>query len=198
MSSDTAAQSSDAAAEPVRERTAKSSAEHSPAQVPRQEPAPRRHTPPEAPREGGDRSGLLWAVVTAAAAVLFCAALVFGATRLFIGDTAAEGVTDSPERTVSAFLGALLDDRDAEAAATWLCTDKADRDLSEAVAAMSAAEGDRGFEWGEVAETGRSVGGATVEAQIGIDGGASPATWEFTLVAEEGEPQWLICGIAAG
>ncbi|GAA1676557.1 hypothetical protein GCM10009830_24060 [Glycomyces endophyticus] len=194
MSADTAAQSPDAAAEPVREDTA----ERPSAQVPRQEPAPRRPAAPDAgPGRRGDRSGLLWTAVTAAAAVLFCAALVFGATRLFIGDTAGD-VTDSPERTVAAFLGALLDERDADAAAAWLCTDKADRDLSEAVAAMSAAEGGRGFEWAEVAETGRSVGAATVTAEIGIDGSASPATWEFTLVAEEGAPQWLICGIAAG
>ncbi|GAA2300764.1 hypothetical protein GCM10009853_066470 [Glycomyces scopariae] len=193
MSSDTAAQSSDAAAEPVRDRAAESP----PAQVPRQEPAPRRTVPPH-PRPGssGDRSSLLWTVVTAVAAVLFCAALVFGATRLFLGgDTAAE-VTDSPERTVSAFLGALLDERDAEAAATWLCTDKADRDLSTVVAAMAAADG--GLAWSGVAETGRSVGAAAVTAEIAMDGGASPATWEFTLVAEEGDPQWLICGIAAG
>ncbi|RRR96388.1 hypothetical protein [Glycomyces terrestris] len=188
MPADTAAQSSDAA-EPVR------TAEPPPAQVPRQEPALRRPAPSDPPPARD--SGLLWSVVTAAAAVLFCAALVFGATRLFVGGTAAD-VTDTPERTVSAFLGALLDERDADAAAAWLCTDKADRDLSEAVAAMSAAEGDRGFEWGEVTETGRSVGAATVTAEIGIEGGASPATWEFTLVAEEGEPQWLICGIAAG
>ncbi|MEU5875350.1 hypothetical protein AB0A73_27775 [Glycomyces sp. NPDC047369] len=182
MSSDTAAQSSDAAEAPSAGR------------VPRQEPAPRTAGPPGPAH--GDQSSLLWTVVTAVAAVLFCAALVFGATRLFIGD-ASGGVTDTPEHTVSAFLGALLDDRDAEAAAAWLCTDKADRDLGSAVAAMADAA-DRGFEWGEVAETGRTVGAATVTAEIGIDGGASPATWAFTLVAEEGDPQWLICGIAAG
>ncbi|MQM27310.1 hypothetical protein [Glycomyces albidus] len=196
MSSDTAAQSSDAA-EPV--RTIEPAA-----QVPRQEPAPRRPEPLglrpsdfDRPGRHEDQTGLLWTVVTAVAAVLFCAALVFGATRLFIADTAGT-VTDTPERTVSAFLGALLGERDAEAAAAWLCTDKADRDLSEAVAAMSAADGDRGFEWTDVTETNRSVGAATVTAEIGIDGGASPATWEFSLVAEEGDPQWLICGITAG
>lgn len=191
MSSDTAAQSSDAA-EPVRERPAGPAA-----QVPRQEPAPRPPDPFGSPGRHEEQSGLLWTVVTAVAAVLFCVALVFGATRLFIADTAG-AVTDTPERTVSAFLEALLSERDADAAAAWLCTDKADRDLSEAVAAMSAADGDRGFEWSDVTETNRSVGAATVTAEIGIDGGASPATWEFSLVAEEGDPQWLICGIAAG
>ncbi|PRY59149.1 hypothetical protein [Glycomyces artemisiae] len=191
MSSDTAAHPSGAPSSKAQSGAAEAT---SAGRVPRQEPAPPRPTgPPPSPEP---QSGLLWTVVTAVAAVLFCAALVFGATRLFIGDASGD-VTDSPERTVSAFLGALLDDRDAEAAAAWLCTDKADRDLGSAVAAMADAA-DRGFEWGEVDETGRTVGAATVTAEIGIDGGASPATWAFTLVAEEGDPQWLICGIAAG
>ncbi|MEU6248230.1 hypothetical protein [Glycomyces sp. NPDC047010] len=186
MSSDTAAPSSEVPPSDAAEAP-------SAGRVPRQEPAPR---PTGPPAPAPPQSGLMWTVITAVAAVLFCAAIVFGATRLFIGDTSGD-LTDTPERTVSAFLGALLDDRDAESAAAWLCTDKADRDLGSAVAAMAEAA-DRGFEWGEVAETGRTVGAATVTAEIGIDGGASPATWAFTLVAEEGDPQWLICGIAAG
>ncbi|GAA2125117.1 hypothetical protein GALLR39Z86_13200 [Glycomyces algeriensis] len=118
--------------------------------------------------------------------------------RLFV-DVA--DVTDTPERTVDAFLDALLGQRDAEAAATWLCADKADSDLSEAVAALSFLDGPGDFHWGEVEETGRSVGAATVTAEIRVGGGddafSHPATWEFALVAEEGEPQWLICGITA-
>jgi hypothetical protein len=110
-------------------------------------------------------------------------------------------VADSPERTVDAFLAALLDQRDADAAAAWLCADKSDRDLSEAVAALSYIDGPGDFQWGEVTETDRSVGAATVTADIGVGEGdsafASPTTWEFSLVAEEGKPQWLICGITA-
>lgn len=139
----------------------------------------------------------MWPWIIAAAVAAFCVALVFGAMRLFVdvGD-----VSDSPEHTVDAFLAALLDQRDAEAAAAWLCADKADRDLSEAVAALSFNDGPGEFAWGEVEETSRSVGAATVTAEIRIGGDgvySAPAAWEFSLVAEEGEPQWLICGITA-
>jgi hypothetical protein len=141
----------------------------------------------------------VWAWVTAGAAVAFCTALVVGAMRLYVDVAEVSEVVDSPERTVDAFLAALLDQRDADAAASWLCEDKADRDLSAAVAALSYGPGE--FRWGEVTETGRSVGAATVTADIRVgDGGdafSSPTTWEFALVAEEGEPQWLICGITA-
>jgi hypothetical protein len=137
--------------------------------------------------------------VTAGAAVAFCAALVVGTLRLYVDVVDVSEVVDSPERTVDAFLAALLDQRDADAAASWLGEDKADRDLSAAVAALSSGPGE--FKWGEVTETGRAVGAATVTADIRVgDGGdafSSPRTWEFALVAEAGEPQWLICGITA-
>lgn len=141
----------------------------------------------------------MWTWVTAAAAAAFCLALAFGAMRLYVD---VGEIADSPERTVDAFLEALLDQRDAEAAAAWLCADKSDRDLSEAVAALSYIDGPGDFHWGEIAETGRSVGAATVTADIRVgDGGdgafSSPTTWVFSLVAEKGEPQWLICGITA-
>lgn len=162
--------------------------------VPRQQPSLRRPAPP-GPRPRGDRHGRAWTVAVIAAAVLFCAALAFGATRLLAGGSAPD-VTDTPERTVAAFLEALLDDRDADAAASWLCTDKADRDLSAAVDTLAEADG-REPEWGDVTETARSVGAATVTAEVGMEGRATAATWEFTLVAEQGHPHWLICGIAA-
>ncbi len=141
----------------------------------------------------------MWAWITTGAAVAFCVALVLGAMRLYVD---VNDIVDTPERTVDAFLQALLDQRDAEAAATWLCEDKSDRDLSEAVAALSFIDGPGEFKWGEVTETGRSVGAATVTAGIRIGGGhddtfSSPTTWVFSLVAEEGDPQWLICGITA-
>ena len=167
-----------------------------------QAPAARRPVPDPKPgrhERQRDRAGRAWAWATAGAAFAFCVALVMGAMRLYVDVT---DVTDTPERTVDAFLEALLDQRDAEAAAAWLCADKADRDLSEAVAALSFIDGPGEFDWGEVAETGRSVGAATVSADIRIGGGddgsfSAPTTWVFSLVAEEGEPQWLICGITA-
>jgi hypothetical protein len=140
----------------------------------------------------------VWAWVTAGAVAAFCVALTWGAMRLYVD---VNELADSPERTVDAFLEALLDQRDAAAAAAWLCADKSDRDLSEAVAALSYIDGPGDFEWGEVTETGRSVGAATVTADIRVGEGdspfSSPTTWEFSLVAEQGEPQWLICGITA-
>jgi len=157
----------------------------------RSTPAHGRHQTPR------DRSNGLWTWIITAAAIAFCVALVLGAMRLYTG---VDDVTDTPVHTVDAFLAALLEDRDAEAAAAWLCADKADRDLSEAVAALSYTDRTGEFAWDDVTETGRSVGAATVAAEIRIgEGGAfsEPATWEFSLVAEEGEPQWLICGITA-
>ncbi|MEU5154337.1 hypothetical protein [Glycomyces sp. NPDC021274] len=192
MSSDTSAPS--AAAAPHDEPS--SGAAAPPPEIPEQRvqtaAMPGRHEPPH------KESNRLWTWIIAAAAAAFCIALVLGAMRLFVdvGD-----VHDTPERTVDAFLGALLDQRDAAAAATWLCADKADRDLSEAVTALSFIDGPGDFAWGAVEETGRSVGAATVTAEIRVGGNdgaySDPATWEFALVAEEGEPQWLICGITA-
>lgn len=193
MSSDTSAQPSSTAANARSDRTgdATAPAPEIPKQTTQTAARPGRHAPPR------DRSGRVWTWVTVGAVVAFCAALVFGAMRLYVG---VDHVTDTPVRTVDAFLEALLDQRDAEAAAAWLCADKADSDLSEAVAALSDTGGPGEFKWSEVTETGRSVGAATVAADIhvGDDGAfAEPTTWEFSLVAEEGEPQWLICGITA-
>ncbi|MFG3338760.1 hypothetical protein [Glycomyces sp. NPDC048151] len=196
MSSDTSAPSSTAPSSAApssetapRHETADASADARPTAAARTGHG--RHEPPR------DRSNRLWTWVIAAASVAFCVALVLGATRLFV-DTGGGDVTDTPERTVDAFLEALLDQRDADAAATWLCADKADRDLSEAVAALSFIDGPGEFAWGAVEETGRSVGAATVTAEISVSGDdAAPTTWAFSLVAEEGEPQWLICGITA-
>ncbi|THV27964.1 hypothetical protein [Glycomyces paridis] len=184
MSSDTAAQPQETAASPAAPSVSPASATGSGRGV--------RGARPRRPGRG-------WALLTAAAALAFCGALVFGALRL-LPDVAE--VADSPEHTVEAFLAALLDERDAEASAAWLCADKADRDLAGALERMAAAEGPGAFAWGEVTETARSVGAATVTAEIRVDpgGGAAlsdPATWVFSLVAEAGEPQWLICGVAA-
>ncbi|MEU6858130.1 hypothetical protein AB0B28_04530 [Glycomyces sp. NPDC046736] len=167
-----------------------------PAAVPRQDrqsagTAGASEPPPEPASRRGGRG---WTVLIVAAAIAFCVALVLGATRLFVEVTDSP---DSPADTVDAFLEALLDQRDASAAAAWLCAEKADRDLSEAVAAI--ADDAEDLEWGAITETGRSVGAATVTADISVSGSdAAPATWEFALVAEPGQPQWLICGIAAG
>lgn len=193
MSSDTSAQPSATAPNADSDRTGDATAPvpEIPKQTTQNAAMPGRHEPPR------DRSGRVWTWVTVGAVVAFCVALVFGAMRLYVG---VNDVTDTPERTVDAFLEALLDQRDAEAAAAWLCADKADRDLSKAVAALSYTDGPGEFKWSKVTETGRSVGAATVAADIHVgDGGAfaEPTTWEFALVAEEGEPQWLICGITA-
>ncbi|MDA1362891.1 hypothetical protein O1R50_24960 [Glycomyces luteolus] len=202
MSSDTSAPSSNAPsskAAPRGERAAEPTsvgAAAPPPETPGQRlqaaAMPGRHEPPR------DKANRLWTWILTAAVAAFCAALVLGAMRLYTG---VDDVTDTPVHTVDAFLEALLDHRDAEAAAAWLCADKADRDLGEAVAALSDTEDGTGeFAWDEVTETGRSVGAATVAAEIRIgEGGAfsDPATWVFSLVAEEGDPQWLICGISA-
>lgn len=196
MSSDTSASSSAASSSTAPPSTAPNNEAtapppDNPGQRIQAAASPGRHEPPR------DKTTRLWTWIIAAAVAAFCIALVLGALRLFVdvGD-----VTDTPEHTVDAFLGALLDQRDAEAAATWLCADKADRDLSAAVAALSFIDGPGDFKWGAVEETGRSVGAATVTAEIRVgddDTYAAPTTWAFSLVAEEGDPQWLICGITA-
>lgn len=193
MSSDTSAQPSATAANADSDRTGDATAQtpEIPKQTTQAAVMPGRHEPPR------DRSSRVWTWVTVAAVVAFCVALVFGAMRLYVD---VNDVTDTPERTVDAFLEALLAQRDAEAAAAWLCADKADSDLSAAVAALSYTDRPGEFKWSNVTETGRSVGAATVEADIHVgDSGAfaEPTTWVFALVAEEGEPQWLICGITA-
>jgi len=194
VSSGHAAQPPDTAATPSESPAAEAAP---PPAVPRQSAPPDSGPPRPGRHIGRVRSHRGWTWLIAAAAAAFCVALVLGAMRLYV-DTG--DVTDSPEHTVDAFLAALLDQRDATAAADWLCAEKADRDLGEAVAQMSFTDGPGEFAWGEVNETHRSVGAATVSAEIrvgGDDAFSDPTTWVFSLVAEEGEPQWLICGIAA-
>lgn len=132
----------------------------------------------------------MWTYITVAAVMIFVGALTFVATKLMTGPDAVE---DTPERTVEAFLTALLDDRDPAAAAEWLCSDKADRDLTGVIEALSAADSEQTIAWSEVNETGRDVGQANVTAEL--DSGGHRATWTFGLVAEQGEPQWLVCDI---
>ncbi|WP_030160952.1 hypothetical protein [Glycomyces sp. NRRL B-16210] len=202
MSSGTAAQPPETATANTAARAATRSPRGPGAAPTDRPPAQRRAASEPAPEHRASRrigSNRAWSALTVAAAVAFCVALVFGATRLLV-DVA--DVSDTPERTVGAFLEALLDRQDAGAAASWLCADKADRDLSEAVARMSFTDAPGTLEWSEVTETARSVGAATVTAEIRIGGDAAgalstPTTWVFSLVAEEGDPQWLICGIAA-
>jgi hypothetical protein len=94
---------------------------------------------------------------------------------------------------VGFILAALLDQRDPGAASRWLCSEQSDRDLTVATEALSSAEAEIGLEWSEVTETDRTVGQATVTAELST--GSHAATWTFTLVAEDGDPQWLVCDI---
>ena len=153
MSSDTAAQPPETASRPS-PRTPQSTAAREAVDNPEprsgtEDPKPARAWRPGRPRRHigpRDRSGRVWAWVTAGAIAAFCVALALGATRLYVD---VGEIVDSPERTVDAFLEALLDQRDADAAAAWLCADKSDRDLSEAVAALSYIDGPGDFAWGE-------------------------------------------------
>lgn len=156
--------------------------------------APKRHhdadPTPESTSKGRPRPSRLWTVLTLAAALAFATALVLIAAKLFTG---VDEIDDNPERTVEEFLAALLDERDAEAAAAWLCSERSDRDLTAATEALAEAGVEYGLEWSAVTETERTVGQATVTAELRTDSAA--ATWTFTLVAEEGHPQWLVCDI---
>ncbi|WP_100447557.1 hypothetical protein [Glycomyces xiaoerkulensis] len=143
--------------------------------------------PGPAHRSGSART---WTYLTFAAAAAFAAALILIATRLFVN--VAE-VSDTPERSVEEFLTALLDDRDSAAASEWLCSAKADRDLNGAVEALAEAGGGAGIDWSNVTEVDRSVGEATVTADL-TTGGGDTTTWTFILVAEDSSPQWLVCG----
>ncbi|GAB3656946.1 hypothetical protein [Glycomyces tarimensis] len=141
-----------------------------------------------------ERRARMWTYLTLAAAAAFLGTLVLVATSLFVNVTE---VSDTPERSVEEFLGALLDEQNPEAASRWLCEAKADRDLTEATAVLADAGEQNGLGWSDVTETGRSVGGATVTAELTGDGGDA-ATWTFTLIAEQGDPQWQVCGMAVG
>ncbi|GAB3234722.1 hypothetical protein GCM10027447_32030 [Glycomyces halotolerans] len=150
---------------------------------------PDRTRAPEPERPAGP--GRLWTYLTFGAAAAFAGALILVAAGLFADVTE---VSDTPERTVEEFLTALLEDRDAASAADWLCEEKADRDLTAATGALAEANAQVGLEWSAVTETSRSVGGATVTAELTTTGGDT-AIWTFTLVAEDSDPQWLVCDI---
>ncbi|WP_026925324.1 hypothetical protein [Glycomyces arizonensis] len=147
-------------------------------------------------RRPGDpaRHGRMWTYLTFAAAAAFTGAVAVVGTNLFAGAAGVAEVSDTPEHSVEEFLRALLDEHDAEAARGWLCEDKADRDLSEATADLAAINEKTGVDWSNVTETGRSVGEATVAADLST--GGRDITWTFTLVAEDSHPQWQVCDMA--
>lgn len=151
------------------------------------DPPGRSRPGPEAPA----RHGRMWTWLTVGAAAVFIGTVAVVATDLFVG---VDEVSDTPEHAVEEFLGALLDEHDAAAAREWLCADKDDRDLTEATADLAAFNEQAGVDWSNVTETGRSVGEATVTAELSTGGEA--ATWTFTLVAEDSDPQWQVCDMA--
>lgn len=137
------------------------------------------------------RHSRMWTYLTLAATAAFIGAIVLVAANLFVN---VPEVSDTPERSVEQFLTALLDDHDAETAREWLCENKADRDLSEAADDLAAINEQTGVDWSNVTETARSVGKATVTAELSTGGDA--ITWTFTLVAEDSDPQWQVCDMA--
>lgn len=182
MSPDTAAQRPDTKAEQQLEGHRQDGAGHD------APPRSGRALPePEAPA----RHGRMWTWLTFGAAAAFVGALAVVAANLFVD---VDEVSDTPERTVREFLGALLDEHDAADARTWLCADKDDRDLTEAAADLAAFDEQAGVDWSDVTETDRGVGEATVTAELSTGGEA--VTWTFTLVAEDSDPQWQVCDMA--
>ncbi|WP_026930016.1 hypothetical protein [Glycomyces tenuis] len=195
MSPDTAAQRHDST---VAQRPENRGAGATGPDEDRGEPAPERDRPDRtghakrAPEEPA-RTGRMWTYLTIAAAAAFAGTVAVVGTNLFAGTGVAE-ISDTPEHSVEEFLGALLDDHDAPGAREWMCADKADRDLSEATAELAAINDRTGVDWSNVTETGRSVGKATVTAELSTGGEA--VTWTFTLVAEDSDPQWQVCDMA--
>lgn len=142
--------------------------------------------------DGPTRHGRLWTYLTFTAAAAFVGAVAIVGTNLFTGEVAE--ISDTPEHSVEEFLTALLDDNDAAAAREWMCEDKADRDLSEATAELATINERAGVAWANVTETDRSVGRATVTAELST--GDEAVTWTFTLIAENSDPQWQVCDMA--
>ncbi|MFC4334891.1 hypothetical protein [Salininema proteolyticum] len=136
-------------------------------------------------------SNRLWTFAMVAAAILFAAALALVAMKFFVQF---EAVSDTPENSVEEFLTELVDHQDPAAAAEWTCSEKASRDFDAAVADFGELARERNMEWGAVEETSRNLGEATVSAEFALDG-AEPAAVEFSLIAEEGSPQWMVCGL---
>jgi hypothetical protein len=141
------------------------------------------------------RPGRLWTYLIAGAAAVFVGALILVAMRLVVD---VREVNDTPEQSVDAFLTALLTDRDAPAASQWLCSAKADSDFDTALERLSMIDGPDRVEWSDVTETGRTVGEATVTAEVRMGGSGEPVTWSFTVVAEDGDPQWVVCDVRSG
>lgn len=160
------------------------------------DPSPSLHGPgrpasPERETGGPMRHGRVWTCLILAAAAAFTGAVTVVGTNLFVQ---ADTVSDTPERSVEALLGALLDEHDATAARTWLCADKAGRDLGEVTAELASFDERAGVDWANVTEIERRVGEATVTADLSTADGS--ITWTFTLVAEDSDPQWQVCDMA--
>ncbi|QSB05578.1 hypothetical protein [Natronoglycomyces albus] len=133
---------------------------------------------------------LTWAII--AAAIAFTVVVLISGMRLIAG---VDDLDDTPARSVDGFLTALLDDQDSAAAADWLCAEKRDRDLNSALLAL-ADLGEHGITFHDVTEVNRDVGSATVTAELRAEG--ETALWTFTLVAEDSNPQWVVCDVANG
>ncbi|GIG63880.1 Rv0361 family membrane protein [Phytomonospora endophytica] len=156
------------------------------------EPSPQQ-APPEDPPARKPRGG---AFALLAALLAFCALAAVGG-YLLIDNLADQGPAD-PNQAVEGFLGALLTDRDPQAARRYVCADIRDSDFAVYLDAVTTAEKTTGDQvqlaWDHVttsSETGRA---ATVTADVSstTSAGTEAETWTFSVVKAQ---DWYVCGL---
>lgn len=149
--------------------------------------------PPEAPPAGKPRGG---AFALLAALLAFCALAAVGGYLLI--DNLADQGPSSPNEAVEGFLGALLTDRDPQAARRFVCAAIRDSDFAVYLDAVTTAEKTTGNEvqlaWDHVTTTGETGRDATVTADVSstTPTGTEAQTWTFGVVKAQ---DWYVCGL---
>lgn len=165
---------------------------HEPAGVDTTEP-PYEPPSPEDPPARRPRGG---AYALLAALLAFCALAAVGGYLLI--DNLADRGPSTPGQAVEGFLGALLTDRDPQAARQYVCADIRDSDFAVYLDAITAAENTTGNQvrlaWDAVTTTSETARDATVTADVSstTPTGTEAQTWTFTVVKAQ---EWYVCGL---
>lgn len=146
------------------------------------------------------RTTLVIAIVLVIATVFVGA--VVGGVMWLSGNWSGPSDSD-PAESVDGFLTALLNDRDAQAAAGFTCASGAG-DLSQALDLLDGLPkpgeggGMANFSWEPPVVESRKPALAVVTAEVVLDITGDSATWTFALVTGDPDDAWRVCGIDTG
>lgn len=150
-----------------------------------------------APNPRPPRGGLVAAVVLVIGSLILT--VVVGGALWLSGSWNGPSTSD-PADSVDDFLTALLDDRDAEAAAGYTCASQsgdlgAALDVFDALPPATGSDGLTDFTWQDVTVVSEHDDIALVTAQVGLAVTGDTDTWTFAVVTGDPDNAWRVCGV---